>query len=132
MFVRKPESLPERVRESTRFPIRAVRGLKFGLILDPPFPLPSILKGRRLVYQDDRGNIRGLRAVLNALERLASSYGSEILRVRLLRYRLKRFSLPLLDYGAGSRYQTSSPADTTRNAPSGRHTTIRSLGGLNA
>jgi hypothetical protein len=56
--------------------------LRFGLVLHPQFPADVFLEGtisRQSMLSRDH---QGPRAVLNALERLASGYGSDIVRVR--------------------------------------------------
>jgi hypothetical protein len=76
------DRLPRNVRETTRVPIGTYRGLKFGLILHPQFPADVYLEGtisRQSMLSRDH---QGPRAVLNALERLATGYGSDIVRVR--------------------------------------------------
>jgi hypothetical protein len=70
------------VRETTRIPLGIYCGLRFGLVLHPHFPPDVYLEGaisRRSTLSRDH---QGPRAVLNALERLAASYGPECLRVK--------------------------------------------------
>ncbi|MGH3428908.1 MAG: hypothetical protein ACRDQZ_15305, partial [Mycobacteriales bacterium] len=58
------------------------RGLGFGLVLHPQFPPDVYLEGtitRRSTLSREH---QGPRAVLNALERLASAYGTECVRVQ--------------------------------------------------
>ena len=73
---------PRNVRETTRVPLGTYRGLRFGMVLHPQFPPDVYLEGainRQSTLSRDH---QGPRAVLNALERLASAYGSECVRVR--------------------------------------------------
>ncbi len=76
------QGLPRYVSETRRVPLGSYRGLKFGLVLHPQFPADVFLEGaisRQSTLSHDH---QGPRAVLNALERLATGYGSECVRVR--------------------------------------------------
>ena len=75
------EALPKHSRETTRVPLGAYRGLSFGIVLHPQFPLEVYLEAalRQSVLSRDH---HGPRAVLNALERLAAGYGPECDRVQ--------------------------------------------------
>jgi len=76
------DHLPRGVRDTTRVPLGTYRGLRFGMVLHPQFPPDVYLEGaitRQSVLSRDH---QGPRAVLNALERLATGYGSESVRVR--------------------------------------------------
>jgi N12 class adenine-specific DNA methylase len=76
------DRVPRNVRETTRVPLGMYRGLRFGLVLHPQFPTDVYLEGainRQATLSRDH---QGPRAVLNALERLATGYGSDIVRVR--------------------------------------------------
>lgn len=78
----KLDALPLSVRETTRIPIGTFRGLRFGLVLHSQFPADVYLEGasnRQYTLSRDH---QGPRAVMNALERLAAGYASEIVRVR--------------------------------------------------
>jgi len=75
-------TLPKYVRETTRVPLGTYRGLRFGMILHPQFPPDVYLEGATTCRDTLLRDHRGARAVLNALERLASTYGSECARVR--------------------------------------------------
>jgi hypothetical protein len=78
----KLDALPHNIRETTRVPLGIYRGLRFGLVLHPQFPPDVYLEGaitRRSTLSRDH---QGPRAMLNALERLATGYGSECVRVR--------------------------------------------------
>jgi hypothetical protein len=76
------DHLPRHVRDTTRVPLGIYRGLRFGLVLHPHFPANVYLEGaitrQSMLSRDHQGS----RAVLNALERLATGYDSEIVRVR--------------------------------------------------
>jgi hypothetical protein len=76
------DHLPRNVRDTTRVPIGTYRGLRFGMVLHPQFPADVYLEAsitRQSMLSRDH---QGPRAVLNALERLATGYGSEFVRVR--------------------------------------------------
>jgi hypothetical protein len=76
------DRLPGNVRDTTRMPIGTYRGLKFGLILHPQFPADVYLEGAITRQTGLLREHQGPRAVLNALERLASGYGTECDRTR--------------------------------------------------
>jgi hypothetical protein len=78
----KLDSLPVGVRDTTRAPIGTYRGLRFGLVLHPQFPPDVYLEGAITRQSTLSRDHQGPRAVLNALERLATGYGSECVRVR--------------------------------------------------
>jgi N12 class adenine-specific DNA methylase len=76
------DSVPRNVRETRRVPLGIYRGLRFGLVLHPHFGPDVYLEG---VAVREFGSLRehqGPRAVLNAVERLASGYASECGRVQ--------------------------------------------------
>lgn len=71
---RRLDSLPEKVRETGRYPLGEHRGLRFGVVLHPNGAADVVLEGaatRRAMLSRDA---HGPRAVLNALERLTGSY----------------------------------------------------------
>ena len=74
--------MPKNIRDTTRIPIGTFRGLRFGLVLYPNFPPDVYLEGASTRLSTLSRDHQGPRAVLNALERLASGYGSESVRVR--------------------------------------------------
>lgn len=76
------ESLPLSVREPTRFPIGSYRGLAFGVIVHPSFPPDVYLEGATVRTSGMSRDHQGPRAVLNALERLATGYAAESVRAR--------------------------------------------------
>ncbi len=76
------DRLPRNVRETTRVPLGVYRGLRFGMILHPQFPPDVFLEGAITRLSTLSRDHQGPRAVLNALERLATGYGSECVRVR--------------------------------------------------
>ena len=78
----KLDCLPWDVRDPTRVPIGTYRGLTFGLILHPHFPPDVYLEGATTRTYGLSKEHQGPRAVLNALERIANSYGTEITRLR--------------------------------------------------
>jgi hypothetical protein len=76
------DSLPPNVPETTRVSLGIYRGLRFGLVRHTHFPPEVYLEGAMSRQSILSREHQGPRAVLNALERLASSYGSECDRVR--------------------------------------------------
>ncbi|MFL5241548.1 MAG: DEAD/DEAH box helicase family protein [Gemmataceae bacterium] len=76
------DRLPRNVRETTRVPLGVYRGLRFGMVLHPQFPAEVFLEGAITRLSTLSRDHQGPRAVLNALERLATGYGSECVRVR--------------------------------------------------
>jgi hypothetical protein len=74
--------LPRNVRDTTRVPLGTYRGLRFGLVLHPQFPPDVYLEGAITRQSTLSRDHQGPRAVLNALERLATGYASESVRVR--------------------------------------------------
>jgi N12 class adenine-specific DNA methylase len=76
------DRLPRNVRETTRVPIGVYRGLRFGMVLHPQFPPEVYLEGAITRLSTLSRDHQGPRAVLNALERVATGYGSECVRVR--------------------------------------------------
>jgi N12 class adenine-specific DNA methylase len=79
---RKLDALPKTVSEPTRLPLGIYRGLRFGIVLHPHFPSEVYLEGAIIRKSTLSREHQGPRAVLNALERLASGYGPECVRVR--------------------------------------------------
>jgi hypothetical protein len=76
------DHLPHNAHETTRVPLGTYRGLRFGLVLHPQFPPDVFLEGAIMRCSALSREHQGPRAVLNALERLVTGYGSEIVRVR--------------------------------------------------
>src|SRR5439155_591212 len=64
------------------FPLGVCRGLRFGVVLHPQFPPDVYLEGASARQSMLSREHHGPRAVLNAVERLATGYGSECERVR--------------------------------------------------
>ncbi|MCC6580455.1 MAG: DEAD/DEAH box helicase family protein, partial [Phycisphaeraceae bacterium] len=82
VLAKKLEALPIGVRDTTRVPIGSYRGLRFGIILHPQFP-PDVYLESAITRQSSLSrDHQGPRAVLNALERIATGYPGEIVRVR--------------------------------------------------
>lgn len=76
------DALPKNVSQTTRIPLGIHQGLRFGIVLHQQFPPEVFLEGasnRRYTLSREH---QGPRAVLNALERLVTGYGSECVRVR--------------------------------------------------
>ena len=82
VLAKKLEALPLHVREPTRIPIGTYRGLTFGVIVNPNFPPDVYLEGAMTRLSGLSKEHQGPRAVLNALERIASGYAAETVRVR--------------------------------------------------
>jgi hypothetical protein len=78
----KLDALPKNVRETTRVPLGKYRGLGFGLVLHSLFPPEVYLEGAITRQSTLSREHKGPRAILNAMERLASAYGSECDKVR--------------------------------------------------
>ncbi len=74
--------LPEKVKETSRFPLGNYRGLQYGLVMHPSGGTDVWLEGvvtRQITLVRDNP---GPRAILNALERLAGGYSTERDRAR--------------------------------------------------
>jgi hypothetical protein len=76
------DSLPQNVRETRRVPLGVYQGLRFGLVLHPHFGPDVYLEGAATRQSGFLRDHKGPRAVLNAVERLASAYSSECNRLR--------------------------------------------------
>lgn len=68
------DALPQMLRESGRFPLGQYRGLSFGLALYPNAAAEVFLEGAATRQAMLSREHRGPRAVLNALDRLGSTY----------------------------------------------------------
>jgi N12 class adenine-specific DNA methylase len=82
ILARQLDALPKNVRETTHIPLGNYRGLRFGLLLHSLFAPEIYLEGATTRLATLSRDHQGPRAVLNALERLASGYGSECDRVQ--------------------------------------------------
>jgi len=82
VLAKKLESLPSGVRDTTRVPLGTYRGLRFGLVLHPQFPPDVYLEGAISRQSGLSRDHQGPRAVLNALERIATGYAAETVRAR--------------------------------------------------
>jgi len=78
----KLESLPTNIQERTRIPLGTYRGLRFGMVLHPQFPPDVFIEGATTRQTMLSREHQGPRAVLNAVDRLATSFGTDIERVR--------------------------------------------------
>jgi hypothetical protein len=76
------DAMPTNIREKTRVPLGTYRGLRFGMVLNPQWNPEVYLEGASTRLDTLSRDHHGPRAVLNALERLASAYGSECVRVK--------------------------------------------------
>ena len=76
------DSLARNVRETCRVSLGIYRGLRFGLVLHPQFSPDVYLEGAATRQSMLPREHHGPRAILNAVERLATAYRSECDRVR--------------------------------------------------
>jgi hypothetical protein len=76
------DALPTNIREKTRVPLGTYRDLRFGMVLHPQWSPEVYLEGATTRLDTLSRDHHGARAVLNALDRLVSGYGSEYARVR--------------------------------------------------
>jgi hypothetical protein len=76
------ETLPRYVSQTRRFPIGVFRGLRFGLILNPHYAPEVYLEGTATRHDALSRDHHGPRAVINALERLVSTYGPSCTSLR--------------------------------------------------
>jgi hypothetical protein len=74
---RRLEHLPDMVRETRRFPLGRYRGLAFGVVLHAGGGADVFLDGAASRHGTLSREHRGPRAVINALERLSGTYGSQ-------------------------------------------------------
>jgi len=75
-------STPDHAREPQRLPLGIYRGLRFGLELHPQYAPEVYLKGATIRQSMLSREHHGPRAVLNALEKLATGYDFQCERVR--------------------------------------------------
>ena len=78
----KLDAMPKQIKERTRIPLGTYRGLRFGMVLHPQFPPEVYLEGSTTRSTMLSKEHQGPRAVLNAIDRLATGYGSECDRMR--------------------------------------------------
>src|SRR5262249_42168932 len=76
------DALPLFVREPHRHALGVYRGLRFGLVRHPQSVPDVYLDGATTLKSMLSREHQGPRAVLNAAERLADSYGAECARIR--------------------------------------------------
>lgn len=76
------DSLQRNVCKIQRVPLGIYRGLRFGIVRHPQFAPEVYLEGATRQQSMLSREHHGPRAILNALERLSSDYGSECDRVR--------------------------------------------------
>ncbi len=76
------EQVPQKIREPIRVPLGVFRGLNFGLEVHPSFAPEVYLEGQITLRDQVSRDHPGPRAVLNALDRLASRYDLESEHVR--------------------------------------------------
>ena len=71
------ESVPELVPQTRRFPLGVYRGLRFGIVIHPNFSPEVYLEGASSRKGTLSHEFHGPRAVMNAVERLASGTESQ-------------------------------------------------------
>jgi N12 class adenine-specific DNA methylase len=76
------QAMPQQVNAARKIPIGIYRGLRFGMVLHPHFNPEVYLEGETTRMDSLSRQHQGPRAVLNALERVACDYGSEIVRTK--------------------------------------------------
>jgi len=76
------DRLPHEVSATTRFPLGSFRGLSFGMVLHEHFASEVYLEGATTRQASLSREHHGPRAVLNALDRLAGSYGEQTDKAR--------------------------------------------------
>ena len=76
------DRLPQNISESQRAALGVFRGLQFGLVLRPQFSPDVYLEGAAVRQSGFLSDSHGPRAILNALERLASGYEPECARTK--------------------------------------------------
>jgi hypothetical protein len=82
ILARRLDALPVGVRETTRIPLGRYRGLRFGIALHGNNAADAYLEGATTRHAMLSRDHRGPRAVLNALDRLAGSYGEQLATAR--------------------------------------------------
>ncbi len=78
IFGGRLDALPEKVRETKRFPLGQYRGLDFGVVLHAGGSADVYLEGAASRHGMLSRDHRGPRAVFNALDRLAGSYPGQL------------------------------------------------------
>lgn len=76
------DSLPPAVLQTRRFPLGVYRGLRFGIVLHSQFAPDVYLEGAAVRHATLSREFHGPRAVLNAVERLASGTESQCTAAR--------------------------------------------------
>ena len=76
------DALSANVRDKTRVPLGVYRGLRFGMVLNPQWSPEVYLEGAMTRLDSLTRDHHGPRAVLNALDRLAGGYASEVARAQ--------------------------------------------------
>jgi Helicase conserved C-terminal domain len=71
------DALPRNIHDTTRVPLGIYHGLRFGLVLHPHFPPDVYLQGAITRQSGSLREHQGPRAILNAVEHLAGSYGPD-------------------------------------------------------
>jgi N12 class adenine-specific DNA methylase len=76
------DSLPEGVKQTRRVPLGVYHGLRFGVVLHPHSAPEVFLEGVSVRHASLSRDFHGPRAVMNAVERLASSTGTQCVSAR--------------------------------------------------
>jgi N12 class adenine-specific DNA methylase len=104
------DSLPEAVMQTRRVPLGIYRGLRFGIVLHPQYSPEITLEGLCVRHSTLARDCPGPRAVLNAVERLASGTEAQCTAVRadlaLSRNQLRDYQARLGKPFAHDAYQT--------------------------
>jgi hypothetical protein len=112
------EGLPRWVNERRRVTLGIYSGLRFGLVLRPEFSPEVFLEGAATRFDTLSRDHHGPRAVLNALERLAEGFASEIARAPRFRLSPRRSSATTsLAFGAPLAHEQYHAALTTLRDP---------------
>lgn len=82
LFRHLEESMPRRVQERQRIPLGIYHGLRFGLVLSQHFGPDVYLEDAATRQSGSLRDHQGPRAILNAVEHLASGFDSECAHVR--------------------------------------------------
>jgi len=91
----KLESLPKSIYESKKFHLGTYRGIPFGVVLHPQFPMDVYLEGKAFQMANLSREHQGPRAVFNAVERIATNTP---VRLAKLQTELETSKVQLNDY----------------------------------
>lgn len=114
IIAEKLERLPTQVSSPREFKLGEYSGLEFGLIAHPYGPKQLYLKGNETRVNDLSSDRNGPRAILNALQRMVSSYAE---RIDDTRQRLSVAEQQVKDYQerSGSKFEQEGYATELRS-----------------